>query len=226
MKLEIVSYVTKEAAKRLFFFFPVVNDHQHKGWAGRTCGRHSIEPTTFEHPEKGTITKTWDRHHFGRSVRHAPTTNGVTMRLEWSHACQRIPNEGVVCICVFRKESQWVVRVAPHKDYKCESSKKEGAYYYTIPADTFREELRIIQESNRIIFKFGERKFFIRRDHVTAFAWAVWTSPTDTHKYDFILSWNGEKIVTVPGRPEQIPTDNLVEVIRQNRTRNSNRERR
>ena len=123
MSLLIASTITKAQAQRLMFLFD--RRETQKPWAGRTQGRHKLaEPKPFTNEMGEEKLAYTERHAFGRSVRFAPTTNGITYQLEWSSNCANIHPNAPVSINVFRlKENHLLIRIAPHRSIPKEDRK-------------------------------------------------------------------------------------------------------
>lgn len=209
--LLIASTISKQQAKRLLFFFDQRTNQ--KAWAGRTEGRHKlVEPKSFTNEEGENKLAYTERHAFGRSIRTAPTTNGVTYQLEWSNACSLIDNNAPVSINVFRlKENHLMIRVAPHKSLKTSTrgyNREECAEGCTY------EKFHIDLRPKCVRIEFGARNFVILRRHITMAAWTIWQ--TDTWKFDQIVEEVAGQLICTQDNRERFtppPTRDLLQTI-------------
>lgn len=211
MKPVFTVSITKRDAKRLMFFFPVILPR--KGWSGRSYGKHGLDSQSRSEVTDQSRIKEFDSHYFGRSVRSMPTTNGVTVMLEYSLTCAQLRQEDAVIVQIFKEGQKWLFRIAPHRGL---GEVGEDNHWHLCPWETRPviscEPLTIVKESNRVRFKFGQREWDIRRSEITQAAFAVWDN--DLWKYDFILSWDGERVIVQEGKDfKPTQTDNFIQEV-------------
>lgn len=172
---------TKKQAKRLFFLFPIRQGH--RGYAGRTKGKHP-NPMFKAKSDEGDIlhpnAPETIGHKFGRSIFLAPTTNGATYELEWSNTLSQLPPDAPVFIQVLRHKSPkaYLIIVRPSKHTEIND--------FSI--------VRLTHANNRGGVKMkgpNGRSFVIREDDIHQNAWAVWAN--DDHKFDGCAHFDGEQ---------------------------------